>query len=284
MLDVASSAPLTARRKNVLRSPKQYGSSLRDARPYLEELGVRFGRRRSFIQFQPNTSEPDPSLGPPMSRDFRPNPSSTPWTGYREEYGRPIVADPFVRQRDGNRSGEDERLPSFGVELNPLLHFIAQVKVSTRRVSPSVSWKLSAISPPTVRLEALAFLQSERHFRLPVLRNLERLKGGIEAFRPATEEDVRIRDLMLLAFASILVDCSNLKRSPRLGYAPAKFVEDEAPFTLFAAKIAAIAETSGYARPWYRAYLDTLLGDYPANSMEYQPPSIMTWSSHRRRI
>ena len=68
--------------------------------------------------------------------------------------------------------------PSFGVELNPLLHFVARVKTDTWRVSPERLLEIARSLPTDRRTEAPAFLQSERHFRLPVLRNLERLKGG----------------------------------------------------------------------------------------------------------
>ncbi|MGC8947705.1 MAG: hypothetical protein ACP5N6_16355, partial [Anaerolineae bacterium] len=63
-----------------------------------------------------------------------------------------------------------------------------------------------------------------------------------------------------------------LKRSPCLGYAPAKFVEDEAPFTLFAARIAAIAEDLRLCQTKYQESLDTPSEIILANSIEYQPP------------
>lgn len=271
LFDIAPFVPLTARRKNVLRSPKQHGSSLRDARPYLEELGAEILDAPQPIQFQPNTSEPVHRWSPYV-QGFSAQFVQRTLDRYREEYERPVVADPFVGSGTVTVQAKMNGCPSFGVELNPLLHFVAQVKVGTWRVSPERLLEAARRLPTDRRTEAPAFLQSERHFRPPVLRNLERLKGGIDGFQPATEEDARIRDLMLLAFASILIDCSNLKRSPCLGYAPGKFVEDDAPFTLFAAKIAAIAEDLRLCQTKYREYLDTPSEIILANSMEYQPP------------
>ncbi|MCX7854410.1 MAG: hypothetical protein N2556_00270 [Anaerolineae bacterium] len=271
LFDIAPFIPLTARRKNVLRSPKQHGSSLRDSRPYLEELGVGIQDAPQPIQFQPNTSEPVHRWSPYV-QGFSAQFVQRTLDRYREEYNYPVVADPFVGSGTVTVQAKMNGCPSFGVELNPLLHFVARVKVGNWRVSPERLLEAAHRLPSDRRTEAPAFLQSERHFRPPVLRNLERLKGGIDSFQPATEEDVRIRDLMLLAFAAILIDCSNLKRSPCLGYAPGKFVADDAPFTLFAAKIAAIADDLRLCQTRYREYLDTPSEIILANSMEYQPP------------
>lgn len=261
---------MTARRKNVLRSPKQYGSSFYDSRPYLEELGVIIYDAPQPIQFQPNTSEPVHRWSPYV-QGFSAQFVQRTLDRYREEYGRPTVADPFVGSGTVLVQAKMNGYPSLGIELNPLLHFVARVKVETWRVSPDRLLAIAYQLPKDRRTEAPAFLQSEKHFRPPVLRNLELLKGGIDAFQPATEEDLHIRDLMLLAFAAILVDCSNLKRSPCLGYAPGKFVEDEAPFRLFFSKLAEIAEDLRFCQATCSNYLDTPAEVVLANSMEYQP-------------
>lgn len=271
LFDITPFVPLTARRKNVIRSPKQHGSSARDSRPYLEELGVEILDAPQPIQFQPNTSEPVHRWSPYV-QGFSAQFVQRVLDRYRNEYGRPVVADPFLGSGTVTVQAKMNGYPSFGVELNPLLHFVARAKVETWKVSPDRLREVALHLPTDRRTEAPAFLQSERHFRPPVLRNLERLKGGIDAFQPMTEEDTHIRDLMLLAFASILIDCSNLKRSPCLGYAPGKFVEDDAPFTLFASRIAAIAEDLHLCQTRYRDSLEAPAEIILANSMEYQPP------------
>ena len=271
LFDITPFVPLTARRKNVLRSPKQHGSSSRDSRPYLEELGVEILDAPQPIQFQPNTNEPVHRWSPYM-QGFSAQFVQRTLDRYRAEYREPVVADPFLGSGTVTVQAKMNGYPSFGVELNPLLHFVARVKVATWKVPPDRLLETALHLPTDRQTEAPAFLQSEKHFRPPVLRNLERLKGGIDAFQPATEEDAHIRDLMLLAFASILIDCSNLKRSPCLGYAPGKFVEDDAPFTLFASKIAAIAGDLRLCQTKYRDSLDTPAEIILANSMEYQPP------------
>lgn len=270
LFDITPFVPLTARRKNVIRSPKQHGSSSRDSRPYLEELGVEILDAPQPIQFQPNTSEPVHRWSPYV-QGFSAQFVQRILDRYQREYEAPVVADPFLGSGTVTVQAKMNGYPSWGVELNPLLHFVARVKVETWNVSPDRLIEVALHLPTDRRTEAPAFLQSEKHFRPPVLRNLERLKGGIDAFRPATEEDARILDLMLLAFASILVDCSNLKRSPCLGYAPGKFVPDDAPFTLFASKIVAIAEDLRLCQTKYPDSLRTPAEIILANSMEYQP-------------
>lgn len=47
---------LTARRKNVIRSPKQYGNSDEDALPYLEERGWQLIHASQEIQVAGNSS------------------------------------------------------------------------------------------------------------------------------------------------------------------------------------------------------------------------------------
>ncbi|MCS7227044.1 MAG: hypothetical protein NZ821_08650, partial [Gloeomargarita sp. SKYB31] len=95
LFDIAPLIPLTARRKNVLRSPKQHGSSLRDSRPYLEELGVEILDAPQPIQFQPNTSEPVHRWSPYV-QGFSAQFVQRTLDRYRHQYGRPVVADPFV--------------------------------------------------------------------------------------------------------------------------------------------------------------------------------------------
>lgn len=271
LFDISPFVSLTARRRNVLRSSKQHGSSFYDARPYLEELGVEILDAPQPIQFQPNTNEPVHRWSPYV-QGFSAQFVQSTLERYREEYKTPVVADPFLGSGTVTIQAKMNGYPSYGVELNPLIHFVARVKVDTWKVSPERLLEIALHLPAHRRTEAPAFLQSEKHFRFPVLQNLERLKGGIDAFQPATEEEAHIRDLMLLAFASILIDCSNLKHSPCLGYAPAKFVADEAPFTLFVSKITAIAEDLRMCQTRYRDSLDVPAETILANSMEYQSP------------
>jgi len=79
---------------------------------------------------------------------------------------------------------------------------------------------------------------------------------------------------LLLAFASILIDSSNLKRSPCLGYAPTKIVDDETPLRLFARKIEQMAEDLALCQSQYTEFLEVPLRVILGNSMEARPPEV----------
>lgn len=73
-----------------------------------------------------------------------------------------------------------------------------------------------------------------------------------------------------MAFSAILIDCSNLKRTPCLGYSRSKIVDDNTPFVLFAKKIEEIAEDLKLCQTQYKEYIDTKGIITLANSMEYK--------------
>lgn len=152
----------------------------------------------------------------------------------------------------------------------PLLHFIAHTKVNSWTTNPEALLKVARHLSVKRVFEAPDFLRSERQFNPGVLLNLEKIKGGIDSFEPASEQDKHIKDLMLLAFAAILIDCSNLKRTPCLGYSPGKVVEDNAPFELFARKVEEIAEDLWLLQNWYRSNIGIRSEIILANSMEYR--------------
>ncbi len=161
-------------------------------------------------------------------------------------------------------------MAAYGVELNPLLHFVAETKINSWATDPirflNVARHL-AVRKPT---KAPGFLKSEKHFTPGALGNLEKLKGGIDSFDPASDADKHIKDLILLAFASILIDCSNLKRTPCLGYSRSKNVEDDAPFILFSKKIEEIAEDLQMLHSKYTHSIEHPAEVHLANSMEFE--------------
>ena len=55
------------------------------------------------------------------------------------------------------------------------------------------------------------------------------------------EANRKVLDLLKVAFCSVLVPCSNLKRTPCLGYSESKVVPSNAPWHLFEAKVRTIA-------------------------------------------
>ncbi|MFN3532899.1 MAG: hypothetical protein ACK41Q_10370 [Candidatus Brocadia sp.] len=120
-------------------------------------------------------------------------------------------------------------------ELNPLLQFIADIKVNSWDVPPELLNETFLSIPKNLKTSAPEFLKSENQFNKGVLRNLELLKGGIDSIPAKTKEQTEVKNLILLAFSSILIDCSNLKRTPCLGYWKGKKVPDNAPLDTYGA-------------------------------------------------
>ena len=274
LFDLTEVTRLTARRRNALRSPKQYGSADEDARPYLDEMGWKLIPAPQPIQFQPNTSEAVHRWSPYV-QGFSASFVQRTLERYRQDYRYPVILDPFAGSGTVLVQAKMNGYPSWGIELNPLLHFVASVKVNSWYVSPqrllSVAARLPQMGMPA---DAPLFLKSETHFRPKVLDYLCQLKGGIDAFEPEDREGEAIKNLLLLAFASILIDSSNLKRSPCLGYAPTKIVDDETPLRLFARKIEQMAEDLALCQSQYTEFLEVPSRVILGNSMEARPPEV----------
>jgi len=113
------------------------------------------------------------------------------------------------------------------------------------------------------------FLRSTDHFKEKVLKNLLILKSAILEVRSH-----KIRNLFRMAFASILTDCSNLKRSPCLGYDKHKKVSDEAPFLLFRRKINEIVEDLAHVQQLPIPFGDVKVIEDDARTVRYEPESI----------
>lgn len=272
LFDLEDITLLTARRKNVLRSPKQYGNADDDARPYLEELGVELTNAPQPIQFQPNTNEAIHRWSPYV-QGFSSSFVQRTLERYGQDYRHPVIMDPFAGSGTVLVQAKLNGYSSYGIELNPLLHFIATSKLSFWDISPQKVLDVASLLPQTDTVtEAPAFLKSHVHFRPQVLKHLQRLKGGLDRFEPKTNEEKGVKNLLLLAFASILVDSSNLKRSPCLGYSPTKVVEDDAPLRLFAQKVEQIAEDLRWCQTHYQAFIATPAKVFLGNSMETNIP------------
>lgn len=121
------------------------------------------------------------------------------------------------------------------------------------------------------RSQVPPFLKSESQFNAGVLRNLEVIKGGIESLEVEKEKGRRIKDLIRLAFSSILVECSNLKRSPCPGYCNGRRVEDSTPFALMEKRINQIAEDLSIIQRGYRKFPVTGSEVVLSNAMWFGP-------------
>ncbi|GAI51266.1 unnamed protein product, partial [marine sediment metagenome] len=82
-------------------------------------------------------------------------------------------------------------------------------------------------------------------FKPKILEGLLALKTEIER---ASIADEGIENLIRLAFASILIDCSKLWRAPGLGYTTEKRISKGAPYDTFRLKLAHMLEDLRYVQ------------------------------------
>ena len=150
------------------------------------------------------------------------------------------------------------------------MKLIADTKINSWNVDPELLLRLYSSIPKDSRTPAPDFLKSENQFNKGVLKNLEFLKGGIDRITAKTKEQNKARNLILLAFSAILIDCSNLKRTPCLGYWKNKTVPDDAPWTLMERKIQEIYNDLIILQKDYKKKIKTESTVCLANTMEYR--------------
>lgn len=254
---------------NRQRSPKKGGSSELDSLPYLKELNVEIIGNEQPIQFTPNIDEHIHRWSPYV-QGFSASFVQSQLNKYKNSYKNPVIYDPFAGCGTVLVQSKLNNLPSYGTELNPLLQFIAHTKLNTWDVSPSYLVKIFESLPKDLSSPAPSFLKSEAHFNDGVLKNLEFIKGGIDSFQAKTLKQQKAIDLIKVAFSSILIDSSNLKRSPCLGYDKKKIVEDATPLVLMRKKINDIAEDLTIIRETFKDNIPVTSDVYLANSTTYE--------------
>ena len=259
---------LSIRKINILKSPKKGMNSDIDSVEYLRELNIKLVENRQPMQFSSNINEHIHRWSPYV-QGFSAYFVQSMLDRYKEEYENPVVLDPFAGCGTVLVQAKLNGDKSYGTELNPLLQFIADTKLTCWDVSPSDLLKTYNSLPRDKQSLAPEFLKSDRHFDLGVLKNLQILKGGIESLEPQDEKDRKIRDLIRVAFSSILIECSKLKRSPCLGYCENKRVEEAAPFVLLSQKVNDIADDLKLIQTQFRDFIDTESKVVLANAMNY---------------
>lgn len=260
---------IDARKTNILKSPKRGGSCQEDSQPYLRELGITISENKQAIQFTTNLNECVHRWAPYV-QGFSASFVQSVFDRYSRTYTSPRILDPFAGCGTVLVQAKINGYESFGVELNPLLQFIACIKLNSWTVRPKQLLKIYDSLPRDVLIREPVFLKSEKQFNSGVLTNLKRVKGGIDSFIPKSAEQKMIKNLLNVAFASILIDCSNLKRTPCLGYWKGKNIDDDAPFVLFNKKILDIADDLGSLQLEYRDSLHVRSEVVCANSMRYE--------------
>lgn len=231
ILEEPTQSKLSVRKINILKSPKNGGSSDIDSTTYLKDLGVEISENRQPIQFTPNINEHIHRWAPYV-QGFSASFVQSIFEDYKNDYNEPVILDPFAGCGTVLVQAKLNGYKSFGTELNPLLQFIADTKLNCWEISPNYLLQIYYAISRDKRASAPSFLKSGSQFNEGVLKNLEILKGGIESIEVNNENQKKVKDLIKLAFSSILIDCSNLKRSPCLGYYKNKKIKNVAPFVL----------------------------------------------------
>lgn len=146
------------------------------------------------------------------------------------------ILDPFVGSGTVSVCAKIKGINSLGIDLMPLMTFMSKVKTTWQLDLNGIKQELERISRHwrtlNLTMSAPFLKETKRQFKYDVLESLLSLKELISNIK-----DPKIKNLFLLAFASILIDCSNLKRSPCLGYVKDKEVDKDTPFNLLRKKI-----------------------------------------------
>jgi len=147
------------------------------------------------------------------------------------------VLDPFCGSGTVLVCAKMRGIDSLGVDLMPLMKFMATVKTTWDLNVQKVRDFLEAfpkIREYRIEIPKPFLRETDKQFDPAVLDNLLRVKQFVwDVF----EKDGDVGNLFKLALASILVSCSNLKRSPCLGYVKNKRVPSDAPFIYFLKKV-----------------------------------------------
>ncbi len=257
----------TARQINIINSPKKSGNCDIDSKPYLEDLSIDIINKKQPIQFTPNVNEAIHRWAPYV-QGFSASFVQSVFDQYSSDYHNLKNLYPFTGCGTVQVQSKLNGFFSVGTELNPLLEFIADTKLNSWDVSPNKLQKIFNSLEFDKPTKAPAFLKSKKHFSPKVLQNLEELKGGIDNLSQTVEP--KIIDLLNLAFSSILIEVSNLKRSPCLGYSKNKKVDSHAPYVLMNQKVHQIAEDLEIIQNEYRDFIQTKSLVELANAMEFK--------------
>ena len=175
--------------------------------------------------------------------------------GFASEFVRGILADyknngagirildPFVGSGTVAIEAKMRGFDSCGIEINPLLRFVAKTKSESFRADLDLlRQSLKQVVSCKKKSESPDFLRTEDQFDPEVLQNLRRIKAGIDRLPNSRTREKIVRNLILLAFASILVECSRMVRSPCLTYRLGKQVAANAPISLIQERVGNIAQ------------------------------------------
>lgn len=150
-----------------------------------------------------------------------------------------VVYDPFMGSGTVGVCSKLKNINSYGVELNPLMYFISNVKTNIEQFSIDkiIELKNNLTFPDSPKLKPPSFLNNEKHFNPEILKEVLKIKESVFNL-PDTPE----KDIFKLAFANILLRSSNAKRVPSFGYKNKKNLNVHLPMKLFYNSLESIIE------------------------------------------
>ena len=154
---------LSKRQINILHSSKKNGTAQDDSRSYLKELGIEIVENPQPIQFIKNSSEIVHRWSPYV-QGFSAKFVQKSFDRYSDEYKDPVIFDPFAGSGTVLVQSKLNNYESHGVELNPLLHFIAETKINAWQVNDERFLQISKNLNDKHIFVAPDFLKSEKHF------------------------------------------------------------------------------------------------------------------------
>lgn len=192
---------------------------------------------------------------------------------YFDKYGidsSKSVYEPFMGSGTVGLCSKFNNVHSFGVELNPFMHFISSIKTNFDKYSIKTTKKLveELKFPKKPNILPPSFLLNDKHFLPEILIEILKIKQAIFSLPEVPE-----KDLMKLAFSNILLKSSNAQRFPSFGYKKKKNLTPELPYDLFYSSIENIINDIEIMSNEDLATVDIIKGDsreqhFPDNSAD----------------
>jgi DNA modification methylase len=155
-----------------------------------------------------------------------------------------VLLDPFAGCGTLNVTAKMNDVNSIGIEINPTMHFILQTKSNWNiDIDGYINTIKNNDFNQRIRIDPPIFLESKRQFKPDVLDKLLQIKQTIDSI-----DRIDYRNLLLVAFGSILMTCSNLKRSPSIGYYYNKNINGEKTMKMFLDKALQIFQDLQFAK------------------------------------
>jgi DNA modification methylase len=209
--------------ESAFRGPAWYSAQ------FSRQFGLKIGSYSGEIQFNPNEKIRVHRWWPYV-QGF--SAAFVERTCHEYGFGRgATVLDPFCGSGTVPVVARTIGARGIGTELMPIAAFVARAKQNWT-VGPEAFFRssrsvLKAVA--TAKPSQVPFLkETRRQFRPEILDTLLRLKTAIWR-----TQDERVATALRLCFASILIDCSNLKRAPCLGYTKKLGLTADTPLHLF---------------------------------------------------